>query len=98
VAVEMTARRKSGKPKSGFPTLPTALGNPQRAADSHIHHSYGGGDGSGCGSPPTASLKQQHPKVGRNKPPKWAKRSCQTQEDIKSPDTGSAFRRSPTCN
>src|SRR5439155_17234406 len=50
-----------------------------RAADSHIHHSYGGGDGSGCGSPHTASLKQQHPKVGRNKPPKWAKRSCQTQ-------------------
>jgi len=74
----MTARGKSGKPKSGFPTLPTALGNPQRAADSHIHHSYGGGDGSGCGSPHTASLKQQHPKVGRNKPPKWAKRSCQT--------------------
>src|SRR5438552_3581001 len=37
-----------------------------RAADSHIHHSYGGGDGSGCGSPHTASLKQQHPKVGRN--------------------------------
>src|SRR5205085_373491 len=50
-----------------------------RAADSHIHHSYGGGDGSRCGSPHTASLKQQHPKVGRNKPPKWAKRSCQTQ-------------------
>src|SRR5438094_2631617 len=49
-----------------------------RAADSHIHHSYGGGDCSGCGSPHTASLKQQHPKVGRNKPPKWAKRSCQT--------------------
>ena len=49
-----------------------------RAADSHIHHSYGGGDCSGCGSPHTASLKQQHPKVGQNKPPKWAKRSCQT--------------------
>ena len=53
-----------------------------RAADSHIHHSYGGGDGSGCGSPHTASLKQQHPKVGRNKPPKWAKRSCQTQGSV----------------
>src|SRR5438094_7320257 len=51
-----------------------------RAADSHIHHSYGGGDCSGCGSPHTASLKQQHPKVGQNKPPKWAKRSCQTQQ------------------
>jgi hypothetical protein len=41
-------------------------------------HSDGGGDCSGCGSPHTASLKQQHPKVGQNKPPKWAKRSCQT--------------------
>jgi hypothetical protein len=41
-------------------------------------HSDGGGDCSGCGSPHTASLKQQHPKVGQDKPPKWANRSCQT--------------------
>src|SRR5438552_17192206 len=27
--MEMTAREKSRKPKSRFPTLPTALGNPQ---------------------------------------------------------------------
>src|SRR5438093_3055983 len=53
-----------------------------RAADSHIHHSYGGGDCCRCGSPHTASLKQQHPKVGQNKPPKWAKRSCQIQSDV----------------
>ena len=62
-AVEMTARGKSGKPKSRFPTLPTALGNPQtrfpHSPQLRRRRLFR------VRSPHTASLKQQHPEVGQ---------------------------------
>src|SRR5439155_9308960 len=40
----------------------------------HFHSYYGGGGGGLEASP-----NPQRPKVGQIKPPKWAKRTCQTQ-------------------
>src|SRR5207245_8722265 len=74
LAVEMTGGGKRGKPKSRFPTLPTALGNPQEQRIPTFHTATTAGDR--LKAPPNP----QHPKVGQIKPPKWAKRSCQTQQ------------------
>src|SRR5438105_8356659 len=68
----MTGGGKRGKPKSRFPTLPTALGNPQEQRIPTFHTATTAGDR--LKAPPNP----QHPKVGQIKPPKWAKRSCQT--------------------
>src|SRR6266446_6458271 len=72
----MTGGGKRGKPKSRFPTLPTALGNPQEQRIPTFHTATTAGDR--LKAPPNP----QHPKVGQIKPPKWAKRSCQTQTVI----------------
>src|SRR5208282_1701386 len=69
---------KAWKTQERFPTLPTALGNPAKPAGFPHSHSYGGGPYS-HGKAKKASPNLQRPKVGQIKPPKWAKRSCQTQ-------------------
>ena len=65
LAVEMTGRGKRGKPKSRFPTLSTALGNPAKAAGFPHSHSYGGG-------PYSYGKAKQKPHPTYNVP-RWAK-------------------------
>jgi hypothetical protein len=80
--VEMTGRGKRGKPKSRFPTLSTALGNPAKSSGIPTfpqlrRRSLFLREGKAKASP-----NLQRPKVGQIKPPKWAKRSCQTQQRV----------------
>jgi hypothetical protein len=70
--MEMPVGGKHGKPEAGFPPFPPPLEIPQNQRDSHI---------------PTATttvpikvrpekqnlIRHQRPRVGQNKPPKWAK-------------------------
>src|SRR5271169_2597255 len=69
---------KAWKTQERFPTLPTALGNPAKAAGFPHSHSYGGG-------PYSYGKAKQKPYPNYNVPRwaklnrrKWAKRSCQT--------------------
>ncbi|HYV30047.1 MAG TPA: hypothetical protein VEO53_02890, partial [Candidatus Binatia bacterium] len=59
--------------KAGFPLFPPPLEIRKSSGFPHFHSYYGGGGGGLEASP-----NPQRPKVGQIKPPKWAKRSCQT--------------------
>ena len=61
--------------KAGFPLFPPPLEIRKSSGFPHFHSYYGGGGGGLEASP-----NPQRPKVGQIKPPKWAKRTCQTQE------------------
>src|SRR5205807_2109920 len=73
---------------SRFPTLPTALGNPQEQRIPTFHTATTAGDR--LKAPPNP----QHPKVGQIKPPKWAKRSCQTHLRLRLGDCSIAYLQS----
>ena len=60
--------------KAGFPLFPPPLEIRKSSGFPHFHSYYGGGGGGLEASP-----NPQRPKVGQIKPPKWAKRTCQTQ-------------------
>ena len=59
--------------KAGFPLFPPPLEIRKSSGFPHFHSYYGGGGGGLEASP-----NPQRPKVGQIKPPKWAKRTCQT--------------------
>ena len=61
--------------KAGFPLFPPPLEIRKSSGFPHFHSYYGGGGGGLEASP-----NPQRPKVGQIKPPKWAKRTCQTHE------------------
>src|SRR3954454_8287177 len=82
----MTARGKPGKPKAGFPPFPPSLESPQKQRASHIPTAWTTGPyisgKTKQGRPYGRALKPSTRRVGQNKLPKWAKSSCQTQEEL----------------
>jgi hypothetical protein len=73
---------KAWKTKNGFATFSTALDPDKLRRDSHSH-SYGGGYYLNWRGKGNAPPNPQRSHVGQIKPPKWAKRSCQTQTSPK---------------
>jgi hypothetical protein len=65
-------------PRTGFPLFPPPLEIRTSSGFPHSH-SYGGGYYLNRRGQGNASPDPQRPQVGQIKPPKWAKRSCQTQ-------------------